>query len=249
MTDFLFAPAAPGTVRLFRALLAAFSIYAFWPRSFVPAHPAHWAAALVPLVLFGASFRPRLCGLLALALLLPLGFLDRAQASRHLMLVTLLATSLWNGAGPIWPLRLIQIQLSVVYGVNAVAKSSWHYLSGDALIGLSSLPHFVADFSDGYWHLGPFALPVVAAAIATTLMEYFLAVAFWFRRLRWVAAGAGVAFHLVAATVVRIFILDYATIFLYLAFLLPFEAPAGAAAPGDAVTPSTPPARSASRRE
>jgi hypothetical protein len=249
VTDFLFAPVAPSTVRQFRALLAAFAIYAFWPRSFAPVPPAHWAAGLVALVVFGAGLRPRLSGLLAFAVLLPLGFFDRAEASRQLLLFALLATSLWSGPGPIWPLRLIQIQLSVVYGVNAVAKSTSHYLSGDALVGMSSLPNFVADFSDSYWHLGSFAVPVMAAAIATTLMEYFLAIAFWFPRLRWVAAAAGVAFHLVATTVVRIFILDLATMFLYLAFLLPFEAPAGAASPADPLTASTPPARSASRRE
>jgi hypothetical protein len=249
VTDFLFAPVTPGTVRLFRALLAAFSIYAFWPRSFAPVHPAYWAAALVALVVVGASFQPRLSGVLAFALLLPLGFLDRGQASRHLVLFALFATSLWTGPGPIWPLRLIQIQLSVVYGVNAVAKSSLHYLSGDALVGMSSLPNFVADFSDGYWHLGSFAVPVMAVAIATTVTEYFLAVAFWFPRLRWIAAGAGVAFHLVATTVVRIFVLDLATMFLYLAFLLPFEARAGAASPADSGAASTPPARSVSRRE
>ena len=138
VTDFLFAPVAPGTVRLFRALLAAFAIDAFWPRSFVPVHPAHWAAGLVALVVFGVGFRPRLSGLLAFAVLLPLGFLDLGQASRQLLLFALLATSLWSGPGPIWPLRLIQIQLSVVYGVNAVAKSTSHYLSGDALVGLSA---------------------------------------------------------------------------------------------------------------
>jgi hypothetical protein len=169
----------------------------------VPAHPAHWAAALVPLILFGASFRPRLCGLLAFALLLPLAFLDRGQASRHLVLFALLATSLWNGDSAIWPRRLVQIPV-----------------------------------------------PVTAVAFASPLMEYFLAVAFWFRRLRWVAAGAGVAFHLVATAVVWVLLLDLlATMFLYLAFLLRFEARAGAPAPGNAATPFTRPARSASRRE
>jgi hypothetical protein len=222
VTRFLFAPADPRTVRLFRALLAGFCIFAFWPRPDVPVEPAHWTAAIGALALFGAGWRPRLSGLLALGLVFPLAFLDRGQTSRHVLLCALLATSLWSGPGPIWPLRLLQIQLSVVYGVNAVAKSTWHYLSGDALVGMSSRSNFLADFSDGYWHVGGVAVPVMAAAIASALVEYFLAAAFWFPGLRWVAAAVGVTFHLVLMTIVRIFMLDLATMFLYLAFLLPF---------------------------
>jgi hypothetical protein len=220
---FLFDPAHPGTVRVFRALLASFCAFVFWPRPETPVDPAHWSAAVAALALFGAGWRPRVTGFLALGLLLPLAFLDRGQQSRHVVLWTLLATSLWSGPGPIWPLRLLQLQLSVVYGTNAVAKSTWHYLSGEALVGLSVRPNFVEDFSDGYWNVGPFAVPVIAAAIASTLMEYFLAGAFWVPRLRWIAAGAGVAFHLLLMTIVRIFMLDLATMFLYLAFLLPFD--------------------------
>jgi hypothetical protein len=222
VTRLLFAPVDPRTVLLFRALLAGFCVFAFWPRPGAPAHPAHWALAIGALTLFGAGWRPRLSGLLAIGVLLPLGFLDRGQASRHLLLCALLATSLWNGPGPIWPLRLLQIQLSVVYGVNAVAKSTWHYLSGEALMGMSTLPNFLADFSDGYWHAGGIAVPVMVAAMLSTLVEYFLALAFWFPRLRWLAAAVGVAFHLLLVTIVRIFMLDLATMFLYLAFLLPF---------------------------
>lgn len=225
MNRFLFAPVRPGTVRLFRALLACFCVFVFWPRPDTPVHSTHWTVAVGALALFGAGWRPRLTGLLALGLLVPLAFLDRGQVSRHVVLWTLLATSLWSGTGPIWPLRLLQLQLSVVYGVNALAKSTWHYLSGAALVGLSARPNFVEDFSDGYWNVGSFAVPVMAAAIASALMEYFLAGAFWVPRLRWVAAGAGVAFHLVLMTIVHIFMLDLATMFLYLAFLLPFQEP------------------------
>jgi len=64
----------------------------------------------------------------------------------------------------------------------------------------------------------------------------------------------GVAFHLVTRLVVHIFLLDLATVFLYLAFLLPFaqaRAQDGPelAAPSSAVDPAfTRPARSASRK-
>jgi hypothetical protein len=224
VTDFLFAPVDQVTVRLFRALLAGFCVYAFWPPAFAPAHPAHWTAAGLALALFATGFKPRLSGLLALALLTPLAFVDHTGGSRQVLLGALLATLLWDGPGPIWPLRLIQLQVSLVYGVNAVAKSTWHYLSGDALVGLSERTNFVADFSDGVWHVGGFDVPVMAAAVATTLVEYFLAIAFWFPRLRWIAAIAGVAFHVAATAVVRIYMLDLASIFLYLAFLLPFGA-------------------------
>ena len=244
MTGFLFAPVDPGTVRLFRALLAAFTTFAFWPSPLHPARPAHWAAAVVALALFGMGWRPRLTGLVALALLVPLAVhVGGARAGRHLLICALLATALWDGPGPIWPLRLVQLQISLVYGVNAIAKSTGHYLSGDALVGMSSLPNFVADFSDGYWHVGSLAVPVMALAVASTIVEYFLATAFWIPRLPWVAAGVGVAFHLLSTAVVQIFMLDVISIFLYLAFLLPFEAGTETGTERDRAAMATPPAR------
>lgn len=197
--------------------------------------------SLVLAGLFGVGVWPRLTGLLLFALLLPLASLTRGQQSRQVLLLVLLAFSMlrtdarWSvrtlfggsrsgTAGPIWPVRLVQIQLSLVYLVNAIAKSTPQYLSGDALINMSRMrPNFLVDLSDGYMHVGPIAIPVAAAAIASVLVEYALAIGFWVPRLRWPTAVLGLAFHFGLQQIVSIFMLDYACMFLYLAFLLPWH--------------------------
>jgi hypothetical protein len=125
-----------------------------------------------------------------------------------------------------WPICLIQLQLSVVYGINALMKTTPAYLSGEVLIGMSQmLPNFLVDLSDSYLHVGPLAIPVALAAVASAATEYFLALGFWFPCLRVATAVVGVLFHLILKMIVRIGLLDWASMFLYLAFLLPFDRP------------------------
>jgi hypothetical protein len=204
--------------------------------------------ALVCAVL-ASGWRARAVASLLFVLLLPLAGLEIGQLSRQVMLTALLCFSFirsgtvrfpWrrtsggeSSAGPAWPIRLIQLQLTVLYGVNALAKSTPQYLSGEALMDLSAeLSNFRVDLSDGVMELAVLAIPLSVAAPASALAEYFLAAAFWVPRLKWVAALAGLAFHALIARVLTIFMLDYATIFLYLAFLLPLFRPRRAA--GDA---------------
>ena len=197
-------------------------------------------------VLLALGWNARPIAFLLVVLLVPLDFLDAGRQSRQVVLFALLAFSFvrsdairfpWmdsstaeRDAGPAWPIRLIQLQLTVLYGMNAIAKSSPQYLSGDALMDMSvELGNFRVDFSSGALHLGMLAIPVAVLAAASAFVEYFLSIAFWVRRLRWVAAVAGILFHIVLARVVKIFLLDYAAIFLYLAFLLPLISRAGSA--------------------
>lgn len=137
----------------------------------------YWLLILVGLVLLGVGWRPRPLGLLLAALLAPLALLQHGQLSRHILLLTLAFFSLvrsdaqyspkvWLGgapalsAGPIWPIRLIQLQLSALYGVNALAKTTPAYLSGEVFVGMSRmLTNFHLDLADGFQHLGPLVLP------------------------------------------------------------------------------------------
>ncbi|HTL28951.1 MAG TPA: HTTM domain-containing protein, partial [Tepidisphaeraceae bacterium] len=205
------------------------------------------AAIIFVAMLFGAGIRPRMTGIALFVLLLPLDSLSRGRQSRQVLLFALLAFSMlrsdacWSvqrwlkrdqpvdaDAGPMWPIRLIQIQLSLVYAVNAFAKATSHYTNGDTLIGMSRMrPNFLIDMSDGFAHFGPIALPVALAATGSVIVESYLAVGFWFRRLRWITAAVGVMFHIMLQSIVHIFMLDLASMFLYLAFLLPWsKAPA-----------------------
>ena len=123
-----------------------------------------------------------------------------------------------------WPIRLVQVQLSLTYLVNAVAKTTPAYLSGDVLVALSQTqPGFLVDLADGVPLVGPFVVPAWLASAGTVAIEYALALLWWFPRMRIPAALLGVAFHLGLETVIEVGWLDWACVFLYLAFLLPFE--------------------------
>ena len=193
-------------------------------------------------ILFGAGFYPRIFGFILTILLFPLIFILGLHVSRQVLLFILIAFSLvksdtrlslkkstsnlTSDSGPIWPIRLIQIQLSVLYGINAIAKTTPEYLSGNVLEGMSIIAsNFFVNLSDGYLHLGFLAIPVFILAISSTLIEYILTIGFWFRRSRIPTAILGVTFHLVLMKIVKIGFLDWVAMFLYLAFLLPFERP------------------------
>jgi hypothetical protein len=189
--------------------------------------------------LLALGWRPRATISALVLVLVPLDFLEAGAASRQVMLLALasfgflrsdavrwpwqpVAPAPLRTAGPAWPIRLIQLLLTVLYGANAIAKTTPDFLSGRVLLDYSmELPNLRVDLADGTLDLGFFVIPVAVAASVATLTEYFLAVAFWIRRLRWVAAFAGVVFHGVLARLMTIFMLDYAAVFLYLAFLLP----------------------------
>lgn len=200
----------------------------------------YWLGIVAVCTVLAVGYRARAtCALLVVGLL-PMAFLSRGGASRSVLVFVILAFSFvrsdavrwpWrpttrvvmaSTAGPSWPVRLVQIQLSVLYGVNAIAKSTPAYLRGDVLEAMSvALPNFLVDLTPGVYRLGPLVLPLAVAAVASTLTEYFLAVAFWGRRSRWVAAAIGILFHWHLTSVVRIYKLNLVSIFLYLAFLLP----------------------------
>jgi hypothetical protein len=266
---FLFAPVSPPSAAVFRATLPVVLAIVFWPVGDRPGQlaeglpglaflfdhlvlsPPYWLLIVTGLALLGLGWRPRAVGFALVALLLPLALLQRAQLSRQVMLVTLLAFSLvrsdaqhnlrtWRGgqrgrsAGPIWPIRLIQLQLSALYAVNALAKTTPAYLSGEVLVGMSiMLPNFRLDLSDRVQQVGPLLLPVWLLASGSTVIEWLLAIGFWFPPLRVGVALLGLAFHLAARFVVNIYALDLVSVCLYLAFLLPFgRAPVSAAQAG-----------------
>ncbi len=126
--------------------------------------------------------------------------------------------------GPCWPIRIVQLQLSVLYAANAIAKTTPDYLSGQTLAAMMQVfPNFLVRPSDGHIALGALSIPLWLAAIGVVLTEYALAAGFWFRRTRVATAVLGVGFHTAMRYVVRIGFLDVVALFLYAAFLLPFE--------------------------
>ena len=202
---------------------------------------AYWWFYMALLALFGAGIASRPVGFVLLPVLAPLVLHLHTIAGRYIILCLLFAfvwlrsdsrlsvAGLWrNGpalsAGPMWPIRLMQIQVSLIYAVNALAKSSPAYLSGDVLMALSiTLPNFLIDASDGWVRVWGMAMPVWLAAPASTLTEWALAVGLWFRRWRWAVAVLGILFHLMLKSIVQIGGLDHLSMILYLLFFIPFE--------------------------
>lgn len=195
------------------------------------------ALALV-LIFFYIGLKPRISGLLLSFMLLPLIFVEGYHKSRQVILLSIFAFSLLPSCSqfglikykdigsihlsPAWPVRLIQIQLSLLYLVNAVAKTTPSYLSGEVLKGLSiMMPNFLINLSSGYFNIGLLHIPLYILAVCTVLIEYTLAIGFWFRRTRVPTAILGVIFHMSLTHVVTIGRLDWASLFLYPAFLLP----------------------------
>ena len=181
----------------------------------------------------------RFCSFALCLVLFPLCFVTIGEVSRPVFLAALLAFSFtpsgtvrfpWENwhpgqfipAGPCWPIRLMQILLTLVYGINALAKTTEIYLRGETLMDMSVTRwNFVMDLSSGYLDFGFMVMPIAVAAILSVLTEYILAIGFWFRRWKWAVALLGVAFHIVLSMVVKIFMLHYASMFLYLTFLMP----------------------------
>ncbi|MGH0029569.1 MAG: HTTM domain-containing protein [Myxococcota bacterium] len=245
---FLFAPVDAWSVGVFRVALVLVVALAFWEDRALPGFlarthwapglwdavfrtPAWWAACLLALAAVGAGVGGRLGFVAAFGLLLPLAF-ARSAASRQILLTVWVCAGLLGarpaqGALPIWPIRLVQLQLSTVYAVNVWAKLTPEFLRGDVLVGLSrAMPNFRVDLSEGHLALGPLAVPVWLCAVGTVAVEAALAVGFWLPRLRWATAALGVTFHLGLKLVLTIGWLDWTCMLLYLAFLLPFERPA-----------------------
>jgi tetratricopeptide (TPR) repeat protein len=87
-----------------------------------------------------------------------------------------------------WALRLVLVQLGVVYIWAAIAKMNGAWLDGTALHQQISTPwmaRILDGVSDGW----------AIAACATLALELFLSVAVWCRPLWWLALPLGVAFH------------------------------------------------------
>lgn len=84
---------------------------------------------------------------------------------------------------PYWPALLMRVLISSVYLWTAFAKLTPDYLSG-----------YVFDTFTNDWMPRGGAILVVAA-VASIALEALVAVALWFRRLRFAAIGLGVVLH------------------------------------------------------
>ena len=174
--------------------------------------------------------RPRLAalliflGLLALERRNPFVFNSGDNLLRVIALVLALApaggAALASEQRSRWALRLLQVQLSVIYLAAASAKltgSTWR--DGTALayaLRLDDLERFALPA----WLTA--SDPLTTALTYCTLgFEVLAGLLVWSRRLRPWVLGAGVAVHLTIDLVLRVGFFSYAVLVLYLAFVPP----------------------------
>lgn len=175
------------------------------PSELIPAVIGAWGVAGF-VFLFGWHTRTA-GGVLSLAMLMTL-LGDQQLYSNHLYLaltLTVLLTVADAGAAisldarrsgtraevPLWPVTLLKLQVTIVYGFAALAKLNLVYVSGavlNAQLGWGS----ILPFPDGLrrWEV------MSVLALLSILTEAFLAVALWSPRLRSVGFGLGLAFHI-----------------------------------------------------
>jgi hypothetical protein len=120
---------------------------------------------------------------------------------------------------PAWPLRLIQVQVSVMYAAAVWAKLhgvTWR--DGSAAAYAMRLPD-LARFP----LTGPLEHPLLAhaATYGTIAVEGTLAVLLWPRRTRPYALVAGCVFHLAIDLTLRVGFFSFAVLTAYLAFADP----------------------------
>lgn len=175
---------------------------------------AVWAMAAVALAI---GWRTRTAGAALIAVLTTVIVLDEQTYSSHLYLLALLVALLVignsgaalsldargrsGGMPPLlaaWPVTLLKLQVSIVYGFAALAKLNPEYLSGVALANF--IPFNAAAELIG---MRPMIMIVITASIFSIAMELALAIWLWVPSRRHVALALGVAIHLGMIATIR----------------------------------------------
>lgn len=116
--------------------------------------------------------------------------------------------------GNLWGLRLIVLQLSVLYFFSAYDKTSFAFLSG------ARLEHIFLWFYAGSDYPDLPGLPTLAmlAAIIVVLVEYALAFGLPFRPTRRYLVWIGLAFHAILYVTLPVYTFSATMMLLYLAY-------------------------------
>jgi hypothetical protein len=163
-------------------------------------------------IAFALGWHTRPTGILLIGFQVYVLLLDHQLYSNHLYLMTLLVLLLTladsgaafsldsrrnEGAGliPAWPVVLMRVLVSVVYGFAVFAKLNPFFLSGIVLrqnIRVPGVEHFPAQF-------------FMFLAMTSLAAEAFLAYAFWRKRLRVFAFLVGMGFHVTILATMWVF--------------------------------------------
>jgi hypothetical protein len=115
-------------------------------------------------------------------------------------------------AGSMWGLRMIQIQMSLIY-----LSAAWEKARGEDWVSGNAL-YYVARLDDLFGHLPVPAFLFESPAWfrpltrAVMVLEFLLPAAFWFRETRRVALLVALGFHLALAWSMNLFLFQWAMI-------------------------------------
>ena len=125
-----------------------------------------------------------------------------------------------------WPLRLLQLQLCLIYlqsGYYKLLGAQW--TQGDA-VGLMLMSPYYSTFASGPWLETNFAVWMGRLATWGTLIwELLFPLGILWRRSRWLFLLAGVGFHLGLAVFVKLGHFPWNMLVLYLAFMTTGQPP------------------------
>ena len=119
--------------------------------------------------------------------------------------------------GPLWGIRLIAAQVSLIYFWSAYDKTSWAFLSGDRLESIFMDKFFGSDYPamPGFHEL------MVFMSVTMVALDYALAVGLWFRGPRKWLIPAGIILHLAMFYALRVHTFSLNICLLYLAYVPP----------------------------
>jgi hypothetical protein len=158
---------------------------------------------VVSALLFVLGWRVPLTGSVLFISIVATLAIDQQTYSNHLYLMSwlvLLLTIAGAGAGinihrndrpvVLWPVLLLQLQLSIVYGFSALTKFNESFLSGEVLAG--ALGYGPLSFPETL-RTPRFLVPLAAVAV---FVEFFVALFIWRQRFRPAAYVLGFGLHL-----------------------------------------------------
>lgn len=117
--------------------------------------------------------------------------------------------------GNLWGLRLIAIQLSMVYFWTAYEKLYWGFLSGDRMEML--VYNYYAGYD--YASIPGFSALCFIAAITTVILEFLLSFGLYSPKFRKYLMPAGIILHILFYVLLPIRTFTLTVILLYLAFI------------------------------
>lgn len=226
--------AIPVLVRLTQSDILSVPYFAWVPRPTVPLVVAIVAVWLAAAILFTIGWRVRVSGSALTSILVAVLAFDQQTYSNHLYLMAwlvFLLTLARAGSGlsiarrdePVarWPVILLMIQLSIVYGFSGITKINPGFLSGSVLAG--SLQDGVLPFPDAL--ITPQLLSGLAVVVIA--VESALALLIWRARFRpWVfvvGLGLHASITLFMSATAELAVFSIQMLALYPLFLTPEE--------------------------